>query len=224
MNEKLLSEIDHNLEIREYESKIEDLEKKKKERLEQLEALPEKRELADLCTKYQKELDATMENLNISRGVIQSKEEEVLWIMCAGCLRMVLVSVLYPYPCSLAPPYGFLCRCVDTRTALTPIACAKIQGHAKTLKDKKFAGIDKKYKRTQIAIETHKGAIKDLDKSVPFLLPSLRLRDTAPYLNVRVCTSPHARGFSCGGSDVDLQRHARLCMHSSGITLRWTRR
>jgi len=35
------------------------------------------------------------------------------------------------------------------------------------LKEKDYVDIDAKYKKTQIAIETHKGASKDLDKSAP---------------------------------------------------------
>ena len=40
----------------------------------------------------------------------------------------------------------------------------QINGINKKLKEKEYADIDTKYKKTQIGIETHKGAVKDLDK------------------------------------------------------------
>ena len=40
----------------------------------------------------------------------------------------------------------------------------QINGITKKLKEKEYADIDTKYKKTQIGIETHKGAVKDLDK------------------------------------------------------------
>ncbi len=49
----------------------------------------------------------------------------------------------------------------------------QIKDHKKKLAEKEYLDIDKKYKKTQIAIETHRGACKDLDKSLPTSPPPL---------------------------------------------------